>query len=217
MNEIAIRDLGRIEFDAALREMRLLARAVSDGRNPGEIWLLEHPPVYTAGRATPAAEASAVGAIPIERGGRITYHGPGQLVVYPIVPVPFRDIGEWLRRLERVGAAVCAAFDLTTAPSADGTGVFVDGRKVGSIGIAVRRWVNLHGLAINVDLELAPFFRIRPCGLAPETMTDLSRASGRTVTVARATAAAVDAVRELIQRPTRAKPPSPGARAMPRR
>ncbi|MEZ5964376.1 MAG: lipoyl(octanoyl) transferase LipB [Planctomycetota bacterium] len=181
MNDIHPRELGCVAYEDTLDAMRDLAIAVAAGRRRGEVWFLEHRPVYTAGRAATRDEALAIGAVPIERGGRITYHGPGQLVVYPIVRLPERDVGAWLRRLERYGSALCAAFGLEATPSPDGTGVFVDGRKIASIGVALRRWTNLHGIAVNVDLDLAPFFAIRPCGLAPEVMTDLTRAAGRPV------------------------------------
>lgn len=198
-NSITVRWLGCVAYEPTLADMRRLADATARGDADGEVWILEHEPVYTAGRATPSDEIMATRAVAIERGGRITYHGPGQLVVYPIVRLPRRDVGAWLRRLEAFGAAVCASFDLRAEPSACGTGVFVAGRKVGSIGIAVRRWVNLHGVAINVDMDLEPFFAIRPCGLAPETITDLSRAAGKIVSVTDARRAAESALDDLLR------------------
>ncbi len=117
--------------------------------------------------------------MPIERGGRVTWHGPGQLVVYPIVPLPRHDVRAWLRRSRRSVSRSAPASDSRAEPSVDGTGVFVDGRKIASIGVAVRHWINLHGIAINVDVDLAQFARIRPCGLDPAIMTDLSHACGR--------------------------------------
>lgn len=194
---VEVVDLGREAFPPVLARMRALAAEVAHGTRPGEVWLVEHDPVFTAGRATPAAEVAAAGAVAIERGGRITWHGPGQLVVYPIVRLPERDVGAWLRRLTAFGAAVCAAFGLQGGPSPDGTGVFVGGRKIASIGVALRRWVNLHGIAINVDVDLTPFFAVRPCGLAPEVMSDLSRAAGRKVTMDEARAAARASLPEL--------------------
>lgn len=155
-----------------------LAAAIRSGERTGEIWLVEHEPVYTAGRATPPGERPD-GAVAIERGGRLTYHGPGQLVVYPVVRLPRRDVRWWLRRLEAFGVAVCAAFGLEAEPSVDGTGVFAGGRKVASIGVAIRHWINLHGIAINVAVDVEPFHRIRPCGLDPAVMGDLRGALGR--------------------------------------
>ena len=106
----------------------------------------------------------------------------------------------WLRRLQAFGAAVCAQLGVTAERSPDHTGVYVAGRKVGSIGVAVRRWVNLHGIALNVAMDLAPFFAVRPCGLPPATMTDLSRAAGRPIAMAEAIAAARQAISELGER-----------------
>jgi lipoyl(octanoyl) transferase len=106
------------------------------------------------------------------------------------VRLPRPDVRWWLRALERFGVAVCAEFGLDAVPSADGTGVFVGARKVASIGVAIRRWVNLHGIAVNVDMDLAPFQHIRPCGLDPERMSDLSRECGRCITLDEAKAAA---------------------------
>lgn len=187
---VRVRELGRVAYAATHAAMLELATQVARGERDGEVWLLEHEPVYTAGRATPPADLTAVAAVPIERGGKLTYHGPGQLVVYPIVALPRHDARAWLRALEAYGVALCDAFGVIAEPSVDGTGVFAQGKKLGSIGVALRRWVNLHGLALNIDLDLAPFFRMRPCGLAPEIMSDLSRAAGRRISMPQALAAA---------------------------
>jgi lipoyl(octanoyl) transferase len=199
---VAIRELGRIDFASAHARMRELAAVVARGDSAGEVWLLEHDAVFTAGRATPAQERLAIDAVPVERGGQITFHGPGQLVVYPIMRLPWRDAGAWLRCLEAFGAAVCAHFGVQATASADGTGVFVAGKKIGSIGVALRRWVNLHGIALNVCMDLAPFFAVRPCGLAPDVMSDLSRAAGRPISMVEATRAARIAVPLLFAAPT---------------
>lgn len=175
-----IEDLGRSAYEPVLEHMRSLHARVADGADEGRILLVEHEPVYTAGRATAANELGPH-VVPIERGGRITYHGPGQLVVYPIVRLPRRDAREWLRRLEAFGVAVCSSFGLEAKPSVDGTGVFVGAHKVASIGVAIKRWANLHGIAINVAMDPSPWFAVRPCGRPPETMSDLSRACGRTL------------------------------------
>lgn len=191
-----LRDLGRAPYQPVLARMRELHAAVQAGA-PGEVWLVEHEPVYTAGRATPAAELTGA-VVPIERGGRITYHGPGQLVVYPIVPLPQRDVHDWLRRLEAFGMAVASAFQVAATPSVDGTGVFAGTRKFASIGVAVKRWVNLHGIAINVAMDLSPWHQVRPCGLDPAVMTDLSRAAGRPIALGEAVDAARAAVSALL-------------------
>jgi len=184
-----IEDLGRAAFAPVHERMLALHADVVAGRVPGRILLVEHEPVYTAGRRTPAADLGP-DIVTTERGGQITYHGPGQLVVYPIVRLPRHDLRDWLRRLEAFGVAICGAFGLHAEASVDGTGVFVAGAKVGSIGVHVKQWVNLHGIAINVAMDLQPWQRIRPCGLSPDVMTDLSRALGRAITMAEARAAA---------------------------
>jgi lipoyl(octanoyl) transferase len=184
-----VEDLGRRPFADVHAQMHELADSIRAGRSPGKILLVEHEPIYTAGRAT-APERLGVEVVEVERGGQVTYHGPGQLVVYPIVRLVDRDVNAWLRRLEAFGVALCGAFGVDAEPSPDRTGVFADGRKLASIGVAIRRWINLHGIAINVDMDLGPFARIRPCGLDPSIMTDLSRAAGRTISIGEAKRAA---------------------------
>ena len=193
----AIVDLGRRAFSRVHAEMREQLARVHESATPGEIWLVEHDPVFTAGRKTPDAQR-APGIVDVERGGQVTYHGPGQLVVYPIVRLPRRDVRAWLTALETFGVRVCAAFDLEATPSVDGTGVFVDGLKVASIGVAIRHWINSHGISINVTMDLSPYHRIAPCGLDPEVMSDLSRIAGRPIGMAEAKAAARAAVPELL-------------------
>jgi lipoyl(octanoyl) transferase len=183
-----VEDLGRACYADVLARMRELHASVRTGAD-GRILFVEHEAVYTAGRGTPAAELAA-DILPVERGGKITYHGPGQLVVYPIVPLPRRDVRDWLQRLEAFGVAVCADLGIAAAASVDGTGVFVAGRKIASIGVAVSHWINLHGIAINVAMDLSAWQRVRPCGLAPEIMSDLSSVAGRPIGMATARAAA---------------------------
>ena len=175
-----------------------LANEIHRGESPGRILLVEHDPVYTAGRGTPANEITPETRV-IERGGGVTYHGPGQLVVYPIVPLPRRDVRRWLRSLEQLGIAVCARFGLDAEASVDGTGVFVRGAKIASIGVAIRHWINLHGISINVNMDLSPWQRVRPCGLDPSVMTDLSRAAGRSVTMDEARRAVREEVFLLLE------------------
>jgi lipoyl(octanoyl) transferase len=198
-----VRDLGRRPFAEVHRAMLALLDDVHRDGSPGEVWLLEHEPVYTAGRATPASELTddavpTLPIVPIERGGKITFHGPGQLVVYPVVPLPHKDVHRWLRGLERFGIAICQTFGLAAHPSPDGTGVFVAERKVASIGVHIRHWINLHGIALNVDMDLAPFARVRPCGLDPSVMSDLSRELSRKVSMDEAKEAAKSALPALL-------------------
>ncbi|MCA8944361.1 MAG: lipoyl(octanoyl) transferase LipB [Planctomycetes bacterium] len=192
-----IEDLGRVAFDDVHRRMLTLADSIRSGRSKGKILFVEHDPVFTAGRATPKGELAA-DVVSIERGGRITYHGPGQLVVYPIVALPRRDVRAWLRALEDFGVAICERFGVAAEPSVDGTGVFVAGRKVASIGVAIRHWINLHGISINAAMDLTPFQRIRPCGLDPDIMSDLRTAVGRDLTLEDVKQAAREALPALF-------------------
>jgi lipoate-protein ligase B len=194
---VEVIDLGRAAYGDVLERMRARHAAVQRGEADGVVWLVEHEPVYTAGRATPAGDLRP-GIVPIERGGKITYHGPGQLTVYPLVRLPRRDVRDWLRRLERFGVRIAARFGLAATPSVDGTGVFVGDRKFASIGVHVKGWVNLHGIGVNVAMDLAPWHAVRPCGLAPDVMTDLSRAAGRPIAMAAAAAAAAAEVSVLV-------------------
>ncbi len=197
---VEIEDLGAADHALALERMRALHHEVHRGDCAGRVLFVEHPPVYTAGRATQPHDRPPgdVPIVDVERGGRITFHGPGQLVVYPIVRLPHRDVRDWLRRLEAFGMQIAAAFGLCAEASVDGTGVFVAGRKFASIGVHVKHWINLHGISLNVAMDLQPFHRVRPCGLSPDVMTDLSRAAGRAISMDSARAAARGAVSVLL-------------------
>jgi len=181
---IEIEDLGRAGYAATLERMRALHARVADGLEPGRVLIVEHDPVYTAGRATPPDELGPY-VVPIERGGKM------------LVRLPKRDVRDWLRRLEAFGVRLAARFGLAAEPSVDGTGVFVTGRKFASIGVHVKSWANLHGIGVNVAMDLAPWHAVRPCGLSPDVMTDLARAAGRPIAMAEAVAAAAAEVSVL--------------------
>lgn len=193
---VEIENLGQKLYEPLLIQMRELHEAVQRGA-AGRVWLVEHDPVYTAGRATPKEDLHE-GIVPIERGGQITYHGPGQLTVYPIVPLPKRDLRDWLKRIEIFGVRIANAFGLEAEPSVDGTGVFASGRKFASIGVHVKRWVNMHGIGINVSVDGAAWQRVRPCGLSPDIMTDLSTAAGRPIAMQEVIDAATASVSVLV-------------------
>lgn len=195
--EIPVQDLGRAPFSEVHQQMLSALESIQKGDDVGKVWLVEHDPVYTAGRATPAVDLGP-DVVAIERGGQITFHGPGQLVVYPLLRLPERDVRRWLRRIEEFGVAVCSHFGLAAEPSVDGTGVFVGDRKVASIGVSIRRWVSFHGIAINVAMDLDCFRRIRPCGRDPEIMTDLRSLLGREVSMDEAKSAARGALGQLL-------------------
>jgi lipoyl(octanoyl) transferase len=151
--------------------------------------LVEHPDVITLGRRLSApANVVAPGDIPvveIERGGDVTYHGPGQLVGYPILALDGdeRDLHAYLRNLEEALIGVCADVGLAGGRKAGWTGVWIGERKVASLGIAVRKWVTMHGFALNVATDLARFAAINPCGLDAAVMTSLARECGRALTL----------------------------------
>jgi lipoyl(octanoyl) transferase len=184
-------DLGVCEYHAARQRQLALVDARQRGAAADTLIFVEHPHVITLGRARAAqANVLAPGDVPvveIERGGDVTYHGPGQLVAYPILRLEEgeRDLHRFLRNLE--AGIMSALADLGVADAArrpGATGVWVGERKVASIGISCRRWVTFHGLALNVCTDLAYFARINPCGFAPAVMTSVSQLLGRQVTVA---------------------------------
>ncbi len=185
---VRIRQLGRIRYPEAMRlQDRLIAEVTASSCEPGTILSLEHEPVYTLGRA--ADEADLMGAherfsVPVfrvGRGGGVTFHGPGQIVVYPIVRLPGggRNVSGFIRALERAMISTCTRFGVATRAPEGETGVWADGGKVGSIGIGVRRGVCFHGLALNVRNRLDYFENIVPCRAPGMTVTTLAReASG---------------------------------------
>ncbi|MBI3296810.1 MAG: lipoyl(octanoyl) transferase LipB [Elusimicrobia bacterium] len=181
------RDLGRMSYDEAWALQRALAAERAEGRGADVLLLVEHEPVYTRGTSS---RGEPVGTLPhplrdVERGGQTTYHGPGQLVAYPIVHLRERDwtVGGWLRRLEGAVIETLAGFGLPGERREGATGVWCRGRKVASLGVAVRGWVAYHGVALNADLDLAPFAAVRPCGFSAEVMTSVSELLGRRVGV----------------------------------
>jgi lipoyl(octanoyl) transferase len=177
-------DLGTLAFrDAWARQLELVAQRQT-GAIPDTLVLVEHPHVFTLGRSK-AAEANVlapgdVEVIAIERGGDVTYHGPGQLVAYPIVLLGDgeRDLHRYLRNLEEAVIHACARFELATSREPGKTGVWLGPdaarKKLCSIGIACRKWVTFHGLALNVTTDLAYFARINPCGFDAAVMTSMA-------------------------------------------
>ncbi|MCY1428799.1 Octanoyltransferase [compost metagenome] len=144
-----------------------------------EIWLLEHDPVFTQGQAGKAEHVLFPGDIPVvqvDRGGQVTYHGPGQLVAYLLLDVRRSGIGvrELVSRIERSLISLLASYDVQATAKPDAPGVYVDGRKIASLGLRIRNGCSFHGLALNVDMDLEPFRRINPCGYAGMAMTQLS-------------------------------------------
>lgn len=177
MPELIVRQLGLAEYLPTLEAMRRLTRE-RDGQAPDEIWLLQHPRVFTQGQAGKAEHLLAPGDIPVvqvERGGQVTYHGPGQLVAYLMLDLRRLDLGvrELVTAMEQSLVDVLASYDIEAAPKADAPGVYVKGEKIASLGLRVSRGCSFHGLALNVDMDMAPFQRINPCGYSGLKMVQL--------------------------------------------
>jgi len=176
--EAIVRHLGRVDYEPTWRAMQRF----TDERGPDtpdEIWLLEHPPVFTLGMNAAREHVLMPGDIPvvqIDRGGQVTYHGPGQLVVYPLIDLRRAGMGvrDLVTGLERAVIDYVGTLGVRAEAHPKAPGVYVDGHKLASIGIRVRRGASYHGLALNVNMDLAPFSRINPCGYAGLEMTQLA-------------------------------------------
>jgi lipoyl(octanoyl) transferase len=192
MSELRTIRAGLLDYEEALRWQRQLHGQRVAGEIEDTALLLEHPPVYTAGRRTEAWERPADGTpvLDVDRGGKITWHGPGQLVGYPIIALPDpMDVVAYVRRLEEILIAVCAELGLATVQIDGRSGVWLPAdetgpdRKIAAIGIRVAQGVTLHGFALNCNPDLTWYDRIVPCGIADAEVTSLTRELGRTVTV----------------------------------
>jgi len=180
--DIEIRRLGRVAFEPTWRNMQAFTDE-RDSDTPDETWVLEHDPVFTLGLAGKREHVLAPGEIPvvhIDRGGQVTYHGPGQLVVYPLLDLRRRKLGPraLVSALEQATVDALAEWDVEARARPDAPGVYVGEKKVASIGLRVRRGASYHGIAINVDMDLEPFTRINPCGYAGLEMTQISDLGG---------------------------------------
>ena len=181
-----LRWLGRVEYEPTWRSMQAFTDT-RDAATADEIWFLEHPPVFTLGMNGKREHLLSPGSTPvvqIDRGGQVTFHGPGQLVVYPLLDVRRLDIGvrELVVALENAVIELVARWNITAVGRRDAPGIYVDGRKLASIGLRIRRGCSYHGLALNVAMDLEPFQQINPCGFKGLEVTDL-RSLGVTATV----------------------------------
>ena len=194
---LAVRRLGTVPYAEALALQQSLVDERRGGRIPDTLLLLEHPPVITIGvkradaRAHVLAPPDRLAALGVEvvetgRGGDVTYHGPGQLVAYPIVDLrPDRqDVHRYVRDLEAVMIEVCASYGVIAGRVPGYSGAWVGDRKIGAIGVRISRWVTSHGLAFNVATDLAGFDLIVPCGIADRGVTSLARELDRPVPTA---------------------------------
>ena len=174
--------LGRCAYEPTWRAMQRYTQERGPD-SPDQIWLLEHEPVFTLGMNADASHVLAPGDIPvlrIDRGGQVTYHGPGQLVVYPLIDMRRAQltVRDLLNALERSVIEYVARFGIEARCRAAAPGVYVEERKLASVGLRIRRGGSYHGLALNVCMDLAPFARINPCGYAGLQMTQLSDLNG---------------------------------------
>ena len=173
------RYLGRKDYVPLWRAMQEFTDE-RDESTPDEIWFCEHPPVYTLGLNASKEHLLAPGEIPvvqIDRGGQVTYHGPGQLMVYPLIDIRRAQIGvrKLVTALEQSVVDLVAEYEMDAAARPDAPGVYVNNSKLASVGLRIRRGASFHGMALNVDVDLEPFSRINPCGYKELEMTDLHR------------------------------------------
>ncbi|MGY1774048.1 lipoyl(octanoyl) transferase LipB [Blastococcus sp. SYSU D00813] len=207
MTDLRVIRAGLVDYEEAWARQRELHAARVAGTGPDTMLLLEHPPVYTAGKRTEPHERPFDGTpvIDVDRGGKITWHGPGQLVGYPIVALPDPvDVVAHVRRLEEALIEVCAGFGLATERVEGRSGVWVRAdergpdRKVAAIGVRVARGVTMHGFALNCDPDMAAFGNMIPCGIVDAGATSLTAELGRDVTVAEAIDPVETAMRRVL-------------------
>lgn len=177
-NNIIIRQLGLRQWEGVSQAMHQFTDTRTDS-TPDELWLVEHPAVFTQGQAGKAEHLLMPGDIPVvqsDRGGQVTYHGPGQQVMYVLVNLKRRKIGvrQLVTAIEQTVIDTLAHFGVAASARADAPGVYVDGKKICSLGLRIRQGCSFHGLALNIAMDLAPFLRINPCGYAGLEMTQLS-------------------------------------------
>jgi lipoyl(octanoyl) transferase len=175
---LGFRELGLVDYEPTWQAMQRFTNE-RDAATADEVWLLQHPPVFTQGQAGKPEHLLLPGDIPVvqvDRGGQVTYHGPGQLVVYLLLDVRRSGFGvrELVNRIERSLIDLLASYGVTASAKPDAPGVYVDGAKIASLGLRIRNGRSFHGLALNVDMDLAPFRRINPCGYAGMAMTQLA-------------------------------------------
>ena len=174
---IEIRTLGNKEYEPLWSEMQEFTNS-RDSDTPDELWFAEHPPVFTLGLNASREHLLAPGdiqVIQIDRGGQVTYHGPGQLMIYPLIDLKRARLGirDLVTALEQSVVDLAAQYGIEATSRADAPGVYVGGKKIASVGLRIRRWCSYHGMALNVDMDIEPYSRINTCGYADLEVTDL--------------------------------------------
>jgi lipoyl(octanoyl) transferase len=178
LSNLVVRQLGTVDYQAVWRAMQAFTDN-RDSQSPDELWMVEHPPVFTLGQAGKPEHVLAPGDIPVlqvDRGGQVTYHGPGQIVAYPLLDI--RRMGMSVRALvtniEQAVINLLEHYGIAAARAPGAPGVYVDGVKIAALGLRVRKGCSFHGLAFNVEMDLEPYQRINPCGFAGLKVTQLS-------------------------------------------
>jgi lipoyl(octanoyl) transferase len=179
MSELLLRELGLVEYEPTLQAMRDFTDS-RDADSPDQLWLLQHPRVFTQGMAGKAEHVLAPGDIPViqvDRGGQVTYHGPGQWVLYLMVDLRRHQLGvrDLVDLIENSIVVLLARYGIEAVPRPKAPGVYVAGEKIAALGLRVRRGCSYHGLSLNVDMDLEPFQRINPCGYQGLQVTSMAR------------------------------------------
>ncbi len=179
---VIIRQLGSKHYEPVWQAMQRFTDE-RDQNTQDEIWLVEHPPVFTQGQAGKAEHILMPGDIPVvqvDRGGQVTYHGPGQQVIYLLLNIKRRKLGvrHLVTAMENAVVGLLANYEITAYPKPDAPGVYVEEKKVCSLGLRIRNGCSFHGLALNVNMDLSPFQRINPCGYAGMEMIDTATLNG---------------------------------------
>ncbi len=177
ISELVVRDVGMVPYQSTWHRMQTFTEQ-RDVETVDEIWLLEHPPVFTQGQAGKQEHLLDTGDIPVvkvDRGGQVTYHGPGQLVAYILIDIKRAKLGvrQLVTGIEQAIVDTLASYGVTAASKSDAPGVYVNGSKIASLGLRIKKGRSFHGLALNIDMSLEPFLRINPCGYAGLKMIQL--------------------------------------------
>jgi len=183
---LRVRRLGLMDYELVWRAMQTFTDE-RDENTADELWLVEHPPVFTQGQAGKAEHILAPGDIPViqvDRGGQVTYHGPGQIVAYPLIDIARLGMGvrTLVRGIEQVIIDVLKSYSVNAEVLTGAPGVYIDGVKIASLGLRIRRGKSFHGLAFNVNMDLEPFQRINPCGFQGLQVTNLSAMADVSIT-----------------------------------
>lgn len=181
-NKLIVKKLGRQDYEPVWKAMHEFTDTRTDD-DVDQVWLVEHNPVFTQGQAGKAEHVLNAGDIPViqsDRGGQVTYHGPGQLVAYFLINIRRKKFGvrDLVTHIENLVINTLKAYNIESAARPDAPGVYVDGKKICSLGLRIRRGCSFHGLALNVDMDLSPFLRINPCGYQGMEMAQVSQLGG---------------------------------------